>query len=175
MRDFDWLPIAAAIFAARFVAGEAVFEHASRRGGATIFRPVLGLRFLFGIGIPFLLYATPRVIKEGNPILAPICLGGALAVFALWPGTILVDSTSIRETRWFGLRRVSIPWGEVQFAGDDVENSVTIRAKVDRVIQHSRYHVDRRGFIEALKQCCANCAYNDPGPKPKPWVPLGAP
>ncbi len=175
MRDFDWLPIAAAIFAARFVAGEAVFEHASRRGNTLVFRPVLGLRLLFGTGIPLCLYATPQVVKEGTPWLAAIGLGGAVGLFLLWRGTILVDASSIRETRWFGLRRISIPWGEVQFAGDDLENSVTVRTKDDRVIQHTRYHVDRRGFIEALKQYCANCAYNDPGPKPKPWVPLGAP
>ena len=176
MRDFDWLPVAAAVFAARFIAGEALFEHASRRGDTTVFRPVLGLRILFGIGIPFLLYETPQVVRIGGLFDVMLGLivgvGGATAAFLFWTGTILVDSSSIRETRWFGLKRTRIPWSEVQFAGNDVENTVTIRSKDDKLIKHTQYHVDRAGFIEALKQYCPACSYNQP--TYKPWVPLGA-
>ena len=49
------IQIAAVIFAIRFIGGEAAFEHASRRGDVLVFRPILGLRLLFGTGITLIL------------------------------------------------------------------------------------------------------------------------
>ena len=165
------IEIGIAIFAVRFIAGEAVFEHASRRGDVLVFRPVLGLRLLIGfaiVGIPFaILEAAPGphdALWEG--LLLAIMIG----MYAAIPGTILVDRNSIRETRWFGLRRIRIPWNKVSYAGNDADNCVTVRSKDDRIIQHTQYNVDRAGFIAALKEYCENCSYNYP--QPKPWVPL---
>lgn len=170
------LEIIAIILAIRFVASEAAFERASRSGEATIFRPVLGLRLLFGVAIPGFLFGASQLLRSGqrsDAIYAVVVfIGGAIGLFFAWPGTIRVDSTSIRETRWFGLRRRQIVWSDVAYAGGDVDNSVTIRSKDDRVIQHTQYHVDRAGFTAALKEYCANCSYNFPSPKP--WVPLSS-
>jgi hypothetical protein len=171
------IEIAAVIFAIRFIAVEARFERSSRRGDAIIFRPVLGLRILFGFGIPGILYVVAsQLAKTDARSDLPYALGllfFAVFIFVMWPGTILVSETSIRETRWLGLKRTCIPWSEVNFAGGDVENAVTVRSKDDRIIQHTQYHVDRAGFIEALKKYCEKCSYNYP--VPKPWVPLGSP
>ena len=167
------LQIAAVIFAVRFVAGEAAFERASRRGDVGIFRPVLGLRILFGVGITLvILTAAEEGIRPSNLLSYVLLFAMMIGVFLVIPGTILVDSTSIRETRWFGLRRVEIPWSDVAYAGDDADYSVTVRSKAGQAIQHTRYHVDRRAFITALKQYCENCVYNDPAYKP--WVPLSS-
>jgi len=166
--------IFAVIFAIRFLSGEAIFEHASRRGNVLVFRPVLGLRLLFGGGITLILFLlSEQGMKSGELFWDVVALGMVSGLFIVWPCTILIGPSSIRETRWFGLKRTSIPWNEVSFAGGDVENSVTVRAKDDRLIRHTQYHVDRAGFIAALKQYCENCSYNYPAPKP--WVPLGAP
>jgi len=170
------IQFAAIIFAIRFIAGEAAFEHASRRGNVLVFRPVLGLRLMFGVGITLVLFLIAKEgISKNELIWKILLLGFAVWWFIAWPGTILVDQNSIRETRWFGLRRVEIPWTDVVFAGGDFENSSTVRSKDDRTIRHTQYHADQAGFIVALKQYYPECTYNRTGPEAKPWVPLGGP
>ncbi len=161
------------IFAIRFISGEAVFERASRRGDVLVFRPVLGLRFLFGIGITvILLTISEEGIHSSTLPWDAIAVAMIIVLFTIWPGTIIVDHTSVRETRWFALKRTRILWGDVVFAGVDVENSVTVRAKDGRTIQHTQYHVGRAAFIGAVKQNCEKCSYKYPAPKP--WVPRGS-
>lgn len=167
------IEVAAVIFAVRFISGEAVFERASWREGVSVFRPVLGLRLLAGTGITvILLTISEEGVTSSTLLWDVLLLAMILGVFFIFPGTILVDQSSIRETRWFGLRRTRIPWNEVSYAGDDAENSITVRSKDDRIIRHTQYHVDRAAFIAALKQYCEKCSYNYPSPKP--WVPLSS-
>ena len=165
------IEVAAALFAVRFVGGEAVFEHASRRGDVLVFRPVLGVRLLLG----FAIVGIPLAMLEAAPGPNDALWGGLLvammiSIYAVIPGTILVDQTSIRETRWFGLRRKKILWSEVSSAGPDIDNAVMVRAKDGRGIQHSQYHADKAGFIQALRTYFPDTIYNTPNYKP--WVPL---
>ncbi len=165
------LEIAAAIFAVRFVGGEAAFEHASRRGDVLVFRPVLGLRLLMGFAIVVIFLAILEAAPEPHEALYDgLLLSMMIGTYAAIPGTILVDQTSIRETRLFGLRRTKILWSEVSSVGPDVDNGVMVRAKDGRGIQHSRYHADRAGFIQALTMYFPDTIYNTPNYKP--WVPL---
>ena len=123
------IEIMAVIFAIRFVGVEAAFERSSRRGDAIVFRPVLGLRLLFGFGIPLLLWAGAGTMKSGelfDAILGLVAMEFGVAAFLYWPGTILVDPSSVSETRWLGLRRIRFPWNEVLYAGGEIENSVTV-------------------------------------------------
>src|SRR5438445_4911426 len=158
------IEIGVVIFAVRFIGGEAVFERASRRGDIRVFRPVLGLRLLFGIGIALILLTmSEEGIKSSTLLSDVLALGVIIIIVVVFPGTIFVDPTSILENRWFGLKRTQIPWNEVSFAGDDAEN-ITVRSKDDHIIRHTKYHVDRRGFIAALKQYCEVGADNYPTP-----------
>jgi hypothetical protein len=144
---------AAVVFAVRFVAVEARLEHASRRGEMIVFRPVLIVRSAVPIAA-FLLYATSQFIKTHDWLMTGV--GALMTPFMFFNslGTISVDKDSIRETRWLGLKRTRIPWGDIVFAGGDSESRITIRSKDDHVISHTAYHVDRAGFIEALRQYC---------------------
>jgi hypothetical protein len=168
---------AALVFLLRFLAVEARLEQASRRGEVTVFRPVLFLRLLFGFAVPTLLYGTSQIIKSRDWLIAAISFSMAMLIFLNWPGTIFINGNEIRETRWLGLKRTRISWADVVYAGGDLENRVTVRSKDDHVISHTAYHVDRYGFIEALKRYCPQCSYNQraEGPQPGPWVPLGSP
>lgn len=167
---------AALVFLLRFLAVEARLERASRRGEVTVFHPVLFLRLGFGFAVPTMLYATSQVIKTRDWVIAILGFSMAVLMFLNWPGTISVDRLAIREIRWLGLKRTRIAWEDVGYAGGDFENRVTVRSKDDHVISHTAYHVDRDGFIEALKKYCPQCSYNQraDGPQPGPWVPLGS-
>jgi hypothetical protein len=168
--------IIAVIFVIRFLVVEASYGRSSRRGQAHIFRPVVGLRLLFGVTIPGLLFGASQLVGSGDrwdSLLGLVVgIGGAATLFVMWPGTIIVDRDSIRETKWFGLRKVRIPWSDAAFAGGDIDNTVVVRSNKNCVIRHTQYHVDRVGFIDLLKQFCEHSTYNRPGPKP--WVPLSA-
>jgi hypothetical protein len=165
------IEIAAVIFAVRFVSGEAAFEHASRRGDLLVFRPVLGLRLLIGLAIVVVLLTILEAAPEPHEVLwGSLLIAMMIGIYAVMPGTILVDRTSIRETRWFGLRRTRILWSEVSSAAPDIDNAVMVRAKDGRGIKHSRYHVDRAGFIQTLRMYFPDTIYNTLNYKP--WVPL---
>jgi hypothetical protein len=74
--------------------GEAVFERASRHGDALVFRPILGLRLLFGTGITLIFLTVAELgIKSSNLLGAVLVLAIAVGLFIAWPGTILVDRT----------------------------------------------------------------------------------
>lgn len=164
----------ALLFAMYFLAAEARFEVASRRGVVTVFHPVLFFRLGFGLAVPTLLYGTSQLIGTRDWFFAGIDFSMAFLIFANWPGTIVVDKNMIRETRWLGLKRTRILWSDVAYAGDDIESRVTVRSKNGPCISHTAYHSDRDAFIWALMQYCPICQYNQ-FPKAKPWVPLGTP
>ena len=125
------LAVAAAIFAITVIASEAAFERAARKGAQHIFRAVVGLRLLFGIGIPLSLYAASKVWSSGD--LFGACIGVAMAVagIALWPGTIILDDHSARQEKYFGLKKISILWSEVSYAGPDREGSIPRNLRSD--------------------------------------------
>jgi len=61
--SMSWLTIAAALFVLRFVASEALFEKSSSKNGKLIFRPVLGIRIIFNVGIPGSLFVAIRIAQ----------------------------------------------------------------------------------------------------------------
>ena len=63
MEGSSWLTLAAALFAVRFVASEALFEKSSSKNGKLIFRPVLGIRIIFNVGIPGSLFVAIRIAQ----------------------------------------------------------------------------------------------------------------
>jgi hypothetical protein len=166
----------AVVLAVRFVAVEARLEHASRRREVLVFHPILIVRLFIPVAVVSL-YGGFQVAKTGEWLTASIGFGMSVFMFLNSLGTILVDKNFVRETRWLGLKRTQITWDDVVYAGGDLEDRVTVRSKDDHVISHTAYHVDRYGFIEALKKYCPQCSYNQrvEGPQPGPWVPLGSP
>jgi len=157
------IAVAAALFAITAIASEASFEHASRKGTQQIFRAVLGLRLLFGFCIPASLYGASRVWASGDIFTACIFVVMAAGMFGFWPSTIVLDKHSARQERWFGLKKISIPWSEVSYAGPDRDGSITIRARDGRSIEHMKYHVDPSGFDAALQMCFRHAVSSETG------------
>lgn len=166
----------AVVLAVRFVVVEGLLERASRRGDALVFRPILIARSFLPLAI-VALYGGIQVARTGDWLVASIGFGMSVFMFLNSLGTIVVDKSFVRETRWLGLKKTQIAWADVVYAGGDLEDRVTIRSRDDRVISHTAYHADRYGFIEALKKYCPQCSYNQraEGPQPGAWTPLGSP
>ena len=154
----SWLTVGATLFAVRFVASEAAMEKPSLREGKVVFPPVLGIRVLFGLGIPTFLYGASQVAGgdlRRDWLAFSVLTGIALCAFILWPGTIAVDKSYIAESRWFGVRKILIPWNDVDYVYSiPAEGSVEIVHQNGLKITHSRYHVAPDAFQDLLRKYC---------------------
>lgn len=155
----SWLTVGAAIFAVRFVASEAFFERSSARKGKLIFPPVLGIRILFGLGIPGFLFIAARIAQTEDLRRSWFVLAFSLSVSILMaifmPGTLILDQSAIRERKWFGLKTNKINWSNVEYVfSSPAERSFVIGSQDGRTMTHTSYHVDRDAFRDALKRYC---------------------
>jgi hypothetical protein len=153
-----WITVGAALFAVRFVATEAAMEKPSLREGQVVFPPVLGVRVLFGLGIPMFLYGAAQVARgdlRQNWDTFVILAFFASAAFVLWPATIAIDELQITQSKWLGLRRFSIAWANVDYVFSiPAEGSVRIVDVSGRSITHTKYHLAPEAFKDLLSKYC---------------------
>ena len=155
----SWLTIGATLFILRSVASEALFEKSLSKNGELIFRPVLGIRIIFGLGIPGSLFAVVRFAQTENMrhnwLLFLFGLSIPIFAIAFTPGTITVDKLGVSEQKWFGLKKTSINWPNVAYVfSSPSERLFTIASEDGKQIKHTAYHVDREAFRESLKRYC---------------------
>lgn len=155
----SWLTILAVGLAVYWLAVEARTERAKRTGKITLYRAPLGFRVLFGLAIPAMVYGGGKVAlsQDFREIWWLSALLFALAIFCAsqWPADLGVSKVGIYEQKWFGLRKRAFRWEEIASATlDPSDDSVSIVSKSGATIKHSRYHVDREGFIVQLKSYC---------------------
>ena len=158
-KDFSWLFVLAAILLVRWIAVEASGERAVRTKDEVLFRPPFGLRLLFGIALPGLIYATGAVAlsrdSQKDWWLSAMFMGFAILIAFVWPADIGVSKSVIYERKWLGLWKKTIRWEDVDYvAADPTDNSVEVVSKGGSKIRHTKYHVDRRRFLEELKTRC---------------------
>ena len=71
-----------------------------------MFPPVLGVRMLFGLGVPGGLFIASRIAQtqglEHNWFLVLFCVALSISAFVFMPGTITVTKQGLIEKRWFG-------------------------------------------------------------------------
>lgn len=158
-RSMSWLTIATTLFVLRFVASEALFEKPFSKNGELIFRPVLGMRIIFGLGIPGSLFAVVRFAQteniRNNWFLFLFGLSIPIFAIALAPSIITVNKLGISEQKWFGLKKTSINWSGVAYVfSSPSERLFTIAGEDGKQIKHTAYHVDREALRESLKHYC---------------------
>jgi hypothetical protein len=158
-RDFSWLFVLSAILLVRWIAFEAFAERAVRRGEEVLFRPPLGLRLLFGIAMPGLIYAAGAVAltrsSQHNWWLSGMFVGFAVLIAFEWPGDIGVSKSAIYEQKWLRLWKRAVRWEDVDYAtADPTDNSVEVVSKYGFKIRHTKYHVGRSDFLAEIKNRC---------------------
>jgi hypothetical protein len=154
-RDFSWLYALAAILLVRWIPFEAFAERAIRRREAVLFRPPLGLRLLFGIAMPGLIYAAGAVALSRSSTrdwwLSGIFIGFAVLLAFEWPADIGVSRSAICS----GTMEKSNPMGGRGLRyRDPTDNSVAVVSKCGLKIRHTKYHVDRADFVAEIKNRC---------------------
>lgn len=150
-----WLTIVVSLIAVRWLAVEARAERARRDGETTLYRAPLGVRVLFGVGFLGMVYGAG--VEALNRDWWVSVLLAILGIFCLsqWPSELGVSKTGIFEHKWFGLRNRAFRWDEIASAmTNSSEDSVWVISDSSATIKHSKYHVDRSGFIAQMKRYC---------------------
>jgi hypothetical protein len=166
---FDALPVAAAIFLVRFVAAEANYQRAKRTTQGLCFPAGLGLRVMFRLGGPAMLYAAYKTLSAAATDLdrGLSIIGAAIALGCLLgePGPITVTATGVVQMTLLGLRRKRIAWSGAAARYVGGLREVMVIGSDGTTITHSQYHVGQMQFIIALKQ---HGLYVQ-GVDPRPW------
>jgi len=90
-----------------------------------------------------------------------LLLTGAIFCSSQWPADLEVSKSGISERKWLGLRMRIFLWQDVASAAlAPDEDSVWVVTKLGVTIKHTKYHVDRAGFITQMK---TYCTWLDPG------------
>lgn len=153
----SWLSIVCALLAVHMFALEALAERAKRAVNAiTLYRAPVVMRVLFGTAIVAMVYgAGVVVLSEDFPRdwwVSVLLLGIAVFCAWQWPAEIGVSKSGIFERKWLGLHKRVFEWKDIASATlNPVEDSICVVTKSGATIKHTKYHVDRAGFIAQMK------------------------
>ena len=155
----SWLTILCALLAIHLFALEALAERAKRTGETTLYRAPLGLRILLGTGIIGTVYGAGAVALSKDLRrdwwVSVLLLGLAMFCASQWPADLGVSKSGIYEKKWLGLRKKAVLWEDIaSSAVAPDEDSVWVVAKSGTTIKHTKYHVDRAGFVAQMKTYC---------------------
>jgi hypothetical protein len=161
----SWLTIVCALLAVHLFALEALAERARRVGEVTLYRAPIGMRVLFGAAIVAMVYGAGAVVLSENSRrdwwVSILLLVLAMFCASQWPADLGVSKSGIFQREWLGLRTKTFHWEDVASAApNQAEDSVWVVTKSGVTIKHTKYHVDRAGFIGQMK---AYCTWMAPG------------
>ena len=153
------LTILSALLPVHLFALEALAERAKRTGETTLYRAPLGLRIILGTAIICVVYGAGAVAlsKElrRDWWVSVLLLGLAIFCASQWPADLGVSKSGIYEKKWLGLRKKVFLWEDIaSSAAAPDEDSVWVVARSGTTIKHTKYHVDRAGFIAQMKTYC---------------------
>jgi hypothetical protein len=159
MRDTSWLTVLVVVFGTRWFLASSTFQHAKRLGDALYFKGSLGIRLLFGLGIPTALYGTGVVLH--SPFAKPdwwtaaILIALAISGMYFWPEEVVATRKDVSQSRLLGLGRTTIPWPDVDYANDDPANgNIEVVPKIGRKIVLTRLHVGHDDFMAIARKHC---------------------
>jgi hypothetical protein len=140
------------IGAIHWFAAEALWEKSKTRNLYKEYPIPLGLRLLFAVIIPLFIYGSIDNIRRGGRIWTSALL---LAFVLFWtfftPPKILFSAERIVSIKWYGFKKTTINWRDViGVFSNPGDNSIVIRDKLDHTIVHTRYNIDRTGFLEQI-------------------------
>lgn len=150
------LPIACALLLVRFVAGEAIYQRAQRTANGLRFPAGLGLRLIFRLGGPFMLFVAYKMMSQAKStfdwgasiVVAILALGCLLGE----PGLITVTSTGIVQSNALRLRTRQIGWTGAAARHIPALREVLVIGSDGTSITHSQHHVGQSEFIHEIQR-----------------------
>lgn len=145
-----------ALFLVRFIASEAVFQRAKRVGSSTHFPVGLGLRILFRVGGPFLIFVAYKMTEQASglfdsTIAILVAVMGLGCLFAE-PGEIISTPMGLVQKSLLGLRTRTIVWNGAAASHPRGLREVLVVGETGTTITHSQYHVGQNEFLLKLEQ-----------------------
>ena len=155
----SWLTTVCALLAVRLLALEALAERAKRTSEVTLYRAPIGMRVLLGAAIVGMVYGAGAVVLSENFErdwwVSVMLLVMAMFCALQWPADLGVSKSGILQKQWLGLRTRTFHWADIASAAlNSAEDCVWVVTKSGVTIKHTKYHVDRAGFIAQMKTYC---------------------
>lgn len=150
------LVIAFAIFLVRFIAAEAVFQRAKRTANGLRFPVGIGLRILFRLGGPFLIFVGYKMTQEASNnfdwIMALLVAVMGLGCLIGEPGEIEVTANAVVQKSLLGLKKRTIRWEGAAASYPAALRQVLVVGADGTNITHTQYHVGQSEFLYQLQQ-----------------------
>ena len=145
-----------ALFLVRFIASEAVFQRAKHAGAAVYFPVGIGLRILFRLGGPFLIFVAYKMTEQAASqfdwamtlLVALMGIGCVLSE----PGEIVATQGGLIQKSFLGLRKRMIPWKDAAASHPPGLREVLVVGSDGTSITHSQYHVGQSEFLCQLEE-----------------------
>jgi hypothetical protein len=147
------LGVVVVILAVHWFAIEALWAKAKVRDGCRVYSAPTGLRILCFITIPSMWYGTVAnyIENPGERWVSVLLFAVSLLILYFFPSTILVCDEQIMAIKWFGLKRISMTWDEVEaIYRVPEERSIVVQDKQQSQIAHSMFNIDRAGFLRQV-------------------------
>ena len=145
-----------ALFLVRFIALEAVFQRAKRTPFAVRFPVGIGLRVLFRLGGPFLLFVGYKMAGQAasrfDYVTAVLVAAMGLACLLAEPGEIVAKSDGLVQTSLLGLKRRAVRWQGAAASHPRGLREVLVVGDDGTAITHTQYHVGQGEFMRELEQ-----------------------
>jgi hypothetical protein len=145
-----------ALLLVRFIAAEAAFQRAKRVGSSTHFPVGFGLRLLFRIGGPFLIFVGYKMTEQASGLFdwttAILVAAMGLGCILAEPGEIISTPTGLVQKSLLGLRMRTIPWNGAAASHPRGLREVLVVGGTGTTITHSQYHVGQGEFLLKLEQ-----------------------
>lgn len=150
------LIIGFALFLVRFIALEATFQRAKRTGSQVRFPVGIGLRALFRLGGPFLLFVSYKMAEEASSrfdyVTAVLVAAMGLGCILAEPGEIIATPEGLIQNSFLGLRRRAVRWQGAAASHPRGLREVLVVGGDGTTITHSQYHVGQGEFLHELEQ-----------------------
>jgi hypothetical protein len=150
------LIIGFALFLVRFIALEAVLQRAKRTAASVRFPVGIGLRIIFRLGGPFLLFVSYKMAQGASTtfdyVTAAMVAAMGVGCLLAEPGEIVATSGGLFQRSFLGLKRRRIQWQGAAASHPRGLREVLVVGSDGTTITHSEYHVGQGEFLHELEE-----------------------
>ena len=149
----SWISIAVSLLAIYLASNEGRWQLARRKGVNLIYAVGWFVRSIYLVGV--FAYPVLAAMPSNDRFTAAGLLIIPITLVVTWPKTIVLNEQGVTELRWGGLLKRSVVWSNVMHGvriQTSQESEVQLILGRGSPIVHSKYHVDRSGFVREISK-----------------------